>query len=137
MKKTLLAALIACLSLSNCSNKTDNKISTHSDILGQWSIIEANGQSTDSAETTPFILFADSGVVSGHASVNAFFGQYTIKGDSIFFEYMGSTSMLGHDMEIEMAIMTAIGQWSTFELTDSILKAKDLDGKVVMSMQRN
>ena len=128
---------MACLALCNCSNNANKMTSTQPNILGQWTIIEANGMSTDSAETTPFILFADSGVVSGHASVNAFFGQYNLKGDSISFEQMGATSMFGHDMETEMAIMTAIGQWITIELHDSILIAKNMQGNTIMTMKRN
>ena len=86
MKKTLFSALVACMAFCNCANVKTNKFSTQPDILGQWTIVEANGMSTDSAETTPFILFGDSGRVNGNASVNTFFGQYTLKGDSISFD---------------------------------------------------
>ena len=76
-------------------------------------------------------------MVNGHASVNAFFGQYALKGDSIFFDQMGATTMMGHDMEVEMAVMTALAQCTTLEMQDSVLNAKDCDGNVVMTMKRN
>ena len=137
MKKTLFSALAACMAFCNCANVKTNKFSTQPDILGQWTIVEANGMSTDSAETTPFILFGDSGRVNGNASVNTFFGQYTQSGDSIFLEQVGITSMMGHDMDTEMAITSALAQWVTLEAEDSMLYAKDKDGQVVMTMKRN
>ena len=137
MKKTLFSALVACMAFCNCANVKTNKFSTQPDILGQWTIVEANGMSTDSAETTPFILFGDSGRVNGNASVNTFFGQYTQSGDSIFLEQVGITSMMGHDMDTEMAITSALAQWVTLEAEDSMLYAKDKDGQVVMTMKRN
>lgn len=139
MKKTLFSALVACMAFCNCANVKTNKFSTQPDILGQWTIVEANGMSTDSAETTPFILFSDSGRVNGNASVNTFFGQYTLKGDSISFDQLGATMMMGRekDMEVEMAVMAALAQCVTLEVQDSVLNAKDHDGNVVMSMKRN
>lgn len=139
MKKTLFSALVACMAFSNCANVKTNKFSTQPDILGQWTIVEANGMSTDSAETTPFILFGDSGRVNGNASVNTFFGQYTLKGDSISFDQLGATMMMGRekDMEVEMAVMAALAQCVTLEVQDSVLNAKDHDGNVVMSLTRN
>lgn len=139
MKKTLLSALVACMAFCSCTNDngTGNGNATEPNVIGKWDIVEANGLSTDSAETSPFIEFCDSGMVNGHASVNTFFGQYTIKGDSIFFNQMGATTMMGHDMEVETAILTAIAQCATLELQDSVLCAKDHDGNVVLSMKRN
>ncbi|MBO5675784.1 MAG: META domain-containing protein [Bacteroidaceae bacterium] len=139
MKKTLFSALVACMAFCNCANVKTNKFSTQPDILGQWTIVEANGMSTDSAETTPFILFSDSGRVNGNASVNTFFGQYTLKGDSISFDQLGATMMMGRekDMEVEMAVMAALAQCVTLEVQDSVLNAKDHDGNVVMSLTRN
>ncbi|MBO5707397.1 MAG: META domain-containing protein [Bacteroidaceae bacterium] len=137
MKKTLFPALVACLSICSCAIEKSNGNASEPNVIGQWNIVEANGMGTDSTETKPFIQFSDSGMVNGHASVNTFFGQYTLKGDSIFFDQMGATTMMGHDMDVEMAIMTALGQCVTLEIQDSILKAKDHDGNVVMSMKRN
>lgn len=137
MKKTLLSAFVACMAFCSCTNENGTGNTAEPDVIGKWAIIEANGLSTDSAETSPFIEFCDSGMVNGHASVNTFFGQYTINGDSIFFNQMGATTMMGHDMEVETAILTAIAQCATLELQDSLLCAKDHDGNVVLSMKRN
>ena len=137
MKKTLFSALMACMAFCCCTNENSTGNTAEPDVIGKWAIIEANGLSTDSAETKPFIEFCDSGMVNGHASVNTFFGQYTINGDSIFFNQMGATTMMGHNMEVETAILTAIAQCATLELQDSVLCAKDHDGNVVLSMKRN
>ena len=125
------------MAFCSCTNENGTGNTAEPDVIGKWAIIEANGLSTDCAETKPFIEFCDSGMVNGHASVNTFFGQYTINGDSIFFNQMGATTMMGHDMEVETAILTAIAQCATLELQDSLLCAKDHDGNVVLSMKRN
>ena len=137
MKKTLFSAFVACMAFCSCTNENGTGNTAEPDVIGKWAIIEANGLSTDSAETKPFIEFCDSGMVNGHASVNTFCGQYTINGDSIFFNQMGATTMMGHDMEVETAILTAIAQCATLELQDSLLCAKDHNGNVVLSMKRN
>ena len=139
MKKTLFTALVACMAFSNCTNVKTNKFSTQPNILGQWTIVEANGMSTDSVENIPFIQFGDSGRVNGNASVNTFFGQYTLKGDSISFDQIGATMMMGRekDMQVEMAIMSALAQSATLEIQDSVMNAKDHDGNVVMTLTRN
>lgn len=137
MKKTMISAFVACTTLCGCNNANTTVNEQSANIVGEWSIVEAMGKSTDSTETAPFIHFTDSGTVSGHASVNTFFGQYTQSGDSIFLEQVGITSMMGHDMDTEMAVTSALAQWVTLEAEDSMLYAKDKDGQVVMTMKRN
>ena len=137
MKKTLFTALVAFTAFCSCTDGNGTGNTAEPNVTGKWAIVEANGLSTSCAETAPFIQFCDSGMVNGHASVNTFFGQYTQSGDSIFLEQVGITSMMGHDMETEMAITSALAQWVTLEAEDSMLYAKDKDGQVVMTMKRN
>ena len=137
MKKTLFTALVAFTAFCSCTDGNGTGNTAEPNVIGKWAIVEANGLSTGCAETAPFIQFCDSGMVNGHASVNTFFGQYTQKGDSIFFDQMGATTMMGHDMEVETAILSALAQSATLELQDSLLYAKDHNGNVVLSMKRN
>jgi heat shock protein HslJ len=98
--------------------------------------MEANGISTDSAQTRPYIHFTDSGAVNGNASVNTFFGRYTTNGDTLSLYEMGATMMMGEHMEVESAIMEALGKTVTFELEDSTLSVKDALGNMVMTLVR-
>lgn len=137
MKKTLLSALVACAALCSCSTEKETENCLLDNLYGQWNIVEANGLSTTGTESEPFIHFTDSGAVNGNTSVNAFFGQYTVKGDSISFDQMGSTRRMGENMEVEMAVLTALGQCITLDIQDSILNAKDHGGNIIMVMKRN
>ncbi|MBR5576212.1 MAG: META domain-containing protein [Bacteroidaceae bacterium] len=137
MKKTLLSALVASTFLFSCTNEKNTGNTTTANITGEWNIAEANGISTENSENLPFIHFTDSGTVHGNASVNTFFGEYVLKGDSLFFEQMAATSMMGHDMEVEMAVMSALAQCATVDIQDSTLNVKNHDGNVVMSLTRN
>ena len=110
MKKTLLSTLVASAFLLGCNDAK-------------------NADSTSTA-------FTDSGTVHGNASVNTFFGEYTLKGDSLFFDQMAATSMMGHDMELEMAIMSALAQCATVEAQDSTVTVKDHGGNTVMTLKR-
>lgn len=136
MKSTLFSLMTMCLLLCNCTNNSNTNSIAQENILGTWNILHANGLRTDSTETKPFIHFGDSGVVNGHASVNTFFGQYELRGDSILLNQMGATTMIEHDMDVEIAIMNALGQCVTLEIQDSVLSAKDGDGNIVMVMVR-
>ena len=137
MKKTLFSALVASALLFSCTSEKRTVNTSSSNITGEWNITEASGIGTENAETMPFIHFTDSGTVHGNASVNTFFGEYTLKGDSLFFNQMAATSMMGHDMEVEMAVMSALAQCATVDIQDSTLNVKNHDGNVVMSLTRN
>ena len=137
MKKTLFSALVASALLFSCTSEKRTVNTSSSNITGEWNITEASGIGTENAETMPFIHFTDSGTVHGNASVNTFFGEYALEGDSLFFNQMAATSMMGHDMEVEMAVMSALAQCATVDIQDSTLNVKDHDGNVVMSLTRN
>ena len=136
MKKTLLSTLVASAFLLGCNGAKNADNTSSSNITGEWNITEASGIGTENAETMPFIHFTDSGTVHGNASVNTFFGEYTLKGDSLFFDQMAATSMMGHDMELEMAIMSALAQCATVEALDSTITVKDHGGNTVMTLKR-
>lgn len=137
MKKTLFTALAVCAAMASCTTKTENVHNLQDSILGQWEILQANGISTEGADTQPFILFTDSGYVNGNASVNHFFCQYSIKSDSLVLDQMGMTSMLGGSMEIESAIISALNNCATLEMEDSILSIMDHEQKIVMTLKRD
>lgn len=133
--KNLFRAFFACMALAACTTtETSNKICT--DLTGEWNIVEANGISTDSAQIRPYILFTDSGTVNGNASVNTFFGRYTTSGDTLSLYEMGATMMMGEDMEVETAVMEALGKTVTFKLENSTLSVKDANGNSVMTLER-
>lgn len=137
MKKTLFSALAVFITMASCTTETKRNYNLQSSILGQWEILQANGICTEGADNKPFILFTDSGYVNGNASVNNFFGQYTINADSLKFDQLGVTSMMGGSMEIESAIMSALNNCATLEMEDSILNIKDNEQKIVMTLKRN
>lgn len=136
MKKTLLSTLVASAFLLGCSDAKNTGSTSTAFITGEWSITQANGIGAEESENQPFIHFTDSGTVHGNASVNTFFGEYTLKGDSLFFDQMAATSMMGHDMELEMAIMSALAQCATVEAQDSTITVKDHGGNTVMTLKR-
>ncbi|MBQ5643166.1 MAG: META domain-containing protein [Bacteroidaceae bacterium] len=136
MRRTILMALVAGMALGSCTCGKTNSDNLETHIVNRWNILAANGQSTNEADMLPFIEFTDSGAVNGNASVNNFFGQYTLKGDSIFFDQMGATSMMGHSMDTEIAVLTALSNCATLELQDSTLYAKDMQGNIVLTMEK-
>ena len=65
-----------------------------------------------------------------------FFGQYTINEDSIFFDQVGATLRISEDMEIEFAVMEALGMCTTLSVQDSDMYANDIFGNNVMILKR-
>jgi heat shock protein HslJ len=49
---------------------------------------------------------------------------------------MGATMMMGEDMEVETAVMEALGKTVTFKLENSTLSVKDANGNSVMTLER-
>lgn len=137
MKKTLFTTFAICAALCSCDTNKTTSVFSPADLPGKWLIVKAGDMATDKAEQPPFINFTDSGTVNGYATVNHFFGNYTAKGDSISFDHVGITSMMGPDMEMEMAIMQAINNGKTVRLQGDSLMLQDAVGKTVMTMKRD
>ena len=57
--------------------------------------------------------------------------------NDIFFDQIGMTSMMGHRMEIESAVTTALNKCATLEILDSTLYAKDMQGNIVLAMEKS
>ncbi len=139
MKKTLFAALAICTALASCDTCKNTNSCQAENIAGKWLIVSAGNVTTDSAEQMPFINFTDSGMVNGYTAANNFFGYYSTDGDSLCFDQLGVTFMLGTDadMDIEAAVVQALNNSKTFEMQDTVLRIKDAHGTVVMSLKRD
>ncbi len=137
MKKTLLATLTICAAMCGCGTNQDTTSYSPEDLHGKWVIVMAGDIATDQAEQTPFINFTDSGTVNGNATVNSFFGSYTVTGDSLYFGNMGMTMMAGPDMNIEMAIVQALNEGRTAAMQGDTLLVKNDTGKTVMALKRD
>ena len=128
--KKVLGFLFAAMIMVACS--------THSavNVDGEWVITNVNGKSTEGGDRQAEIMFDGKGKVNGNASVNSFFGEYTVNGDSLKFGTMGMTRMMGQSMEIEDAINKALGEVATVKVDGDKAEVLDAQGKVVMVWER-
>ena len=131
-KNVFLAALIAfVLSSCGCNKKVCMKTV---DLTGTWNIVTAMDKETKNGDKPATITFDGNGQVNGNASVNSFFGGYTLKGNSISFGNMGMTRMMGKSMDIEQAINEALDNSATVETDGKNAKVMNKDGKTVMTV---
>lgn len=137
MNKNVITALVLTGMIASSCTKKVTMSTIDRDIIGKWIVTEIDGTAVAEAETMPFINFTDSGVVNGNMSVNHFFGQYRVSGDTLSFGNLGMTQMFGPNMEQEASINRALGNCCTVELTNALLKMKDKDGKVLITLKRN
>lgn len=72
----------------------------------------------------------------GNASVNNFFGDYTLNGNKLQLKNMGMTMMLGEHMEIERAVNEALNSTATVSVKGNEATVTDSNGKVVMRLKR-
>ena len=128
--KKVLGFLFAAMIMVACS--------THSavNVDGEWVITNVNGKSTEGGERQAEIMFDGKGKVNGNASVNSFFGSYSIEGDSLKFGPMGMTRMMGGSMEIEDAITKALGEVATVKVDGDKAVIMDAQGNEVMQLER-
>lgn len=136
MKKTLFTVIAICAAMAGCGTDPNTASDSTQDLIGKWTIVKAGDMTTDKVEQKPFINFTDSGMVNGFAAVNNFFGNYTVKEDSISFDHMGMTMMAGPDMDIETAIIKAFNDGKTVNLKGNTLQIMDASGKTLMTMER-
>lgn len=127
MKKVMTVAMGAMMMMSCASEKA---------IVGKWNIEEAQGKSTAKAETQAYIEFDKKGKFYGNTSVNRFFGSYKLKGDKITLSNVGSTMMMGRDMEIEQAVLQALEQSTTIKADKGTATVKDANNKTVMVLKK-
>lgn len=128
--KKVLGFLFAAMIMVACS--------THSavNVDGEWVITNVNGKSTEGGDRQAEIMFDGKGKVNGNASVNSFFGSYSIEGDSLKFGPMGMTRMMGGSMEIEDAITKALGEVATVKVDGDKAVIMDAQGNEVMQLER-
>lgn len=135
MKKTLILGALAILTLGSCSTQ-GNMNETNLSLIGKWMITKAMGKGVENAETKPYIEFAKDGRFNGNASVNSFFGDYTVKGKSLKMDHVGMTRMMGASMDVEDAVSKALNCTSSIEVKKHDATIKDKDGKIVMRLER-
>ena len=135
MRKTIIMTLTGIMMLCSCATKTitsDNLAA----LTGRWAIVEAMQKGVEGADKAPFIQFKTDGQINGNASVNSFFGGFTMKGDKVDFSNLGMTRMLGKSMDIETNISQALDNAATIEVRKEGAVMKDKDGNIVMRLKR-
>ncbi len=75
------------------------------------------------ADTTPMIAFTDDGRVAGSGGCNRFFGGYTLDGNALTFDALGSTEMACEPeiMAQETAMLTLLGAVTSYERAEDVL----------------
>ncbi len=131
MKKFLLTVLsvLAVVVMTSCS--TSKPV-----VDGEWLITNACGVSTEGGDNPTVISFDGKGQMNGNASVNSFFGSYTLNGDTLKLDHVGMTRMMGGSMEIEDAVTKALNSVVTIKIDGDNATIFDAEGKEVMQLQR-
>ncbi len=135
MKNTLILAAAAMMMLGSCSSQKSVGESGAA-LLGKWMITKAMGHGVENAETKPYIEFAKDGRFNGNASVNSFFGDYTVNGKDIKMKHVGMTRMMGASMDVEDAVTKALNSTTTVEVRKNNAALKDKGGTVVMVLKK-
>ena len=139
MKRTALwiAAISCIMTMISCG--TGKKALTSADIDGQWTIVEAMGQSVTGNEgNVPSINFniAEKSV-SGTTGCNSFMGGFTLgENNEVSFSPLAATKMMCRDMKAEMLIFQATEAARTARKDNEDLVFCSEDGNVVLKMTR-
>lgn len=101
-----------------------------------WNIVEVKGKVISEYDQQPFIMFAEDGRYNGNASVNNFFGEYTIKGESISFSDAGMTRKMGRSMQTETEIMQALFGARKIKVSGNDVTLSDENGKELLKLSK-
>ena len=94
------------------------------------------GLCTEGVELQAFINFAPYVKINVNASVNSYFGGYELKGDTLKLGNVGMTRMMGPSMDIEDAVVKALGESVTIKVNKKSASVLDKNGKVVMELKK-
>lgn len=120
MKKIVLFfSVVAVLLMASCSSSKNAASSVA--LTGEWNIIAVNGNAVDSSkvEQAPFIGFNRAeNRIYGSASCNRFFAGLKLDSikSEISFGEAGATRMMCPNMEIEDAILAALGKITHYKV---------------------
>ena len=136
MKKTIttilsfafMATLPSCHSTKQVCEDMRGKV---------WNITEASGISTHGAMKQPTITFSPDGRYNGNASVNSFFGTYKLEGSRLTLSEAGMTRMMGPTMDIEDAIVKALGATAEIKVLGDSAIVLNPSGETVMKLRRD
>ena len=139
MRKTTILMMIAVtLGFSGCKSNSGDKAQL---TANEWQLKEmttTNGKTTLPQRVLTLML-TDTNTIYGFSGCNRFFGRYTIEGNTIKLEPGGSTMMACPDMEIEDAILKAMGNVKGVKAgqSENEMLLVDADGNVLMVLSKN
>ncbi len=104
----------------------------HADVAGEqntlqdtdWVLLSFEEQEVPAAPNTrtSYIHFdSKNNKVKGYAGCNNFFGTYTLKGDHLTLQQLGSTRMACPDMEVENYLMAVLERVNTYTIAGDLL----------------
>lgn len=101
-----------------------------------WNIVEVNGKAVADVDKQPCITFGADGRYYGNASVNNFFGEYTLKGNGLQLSEGGMTRMMGRSMEVEDQIVRTFPEVRKFSVNGNQATICDGNGKALLKLQK-
>lgn len=146
MKSTLMTLAAIGLLTASCSSSTSNTANgsaaesccaagAANALIGHWRITEACGLSTEGGDEPATISFDDSLRVNGCATVNLFFGDYRLSGDTLLMDHVGMTRKMGQSMTIEAAVTDGINRALIVGRDGSSVTLADSTGIVVLRLE--
>ena len=87
------------------------------------------------AEHNATMAFLKDSKIAGETGCNRFFGNFTINGENIKFDNMGSTRMMCPEMGFETAYLQAIANTASYNRCKGKLELKDINGNITVLLK--
>jgi len=133
MKKFALyfaAAAATVFSVVSCAGSPE--------MAGEWNVVKINGETVAVTDNSPFLSFdAVQGRVHGRTGVNIVNGSYTLEGNKLHLDGLGTTMMAGpeEDMQLEQKFLGAINDVVAVKSAgEGKLQLCGKDGNVLMEL---
>ncbi len=139
MNKSIISFASIALMLSSCGS---SKQATLSDLTGEWNIIAVNGATIAAPvdQEQPYLGFdTANGRVFGNASCNSLMGSFNPESPAgvIDLSNMASPRMMCPDMDLEQSILTALGNGTTYKLTNGgDIELCDASGSTLLTLKK-
>ena len=130
---SIVASMATAFVYVMCSNNGNIPIETNWEVEY---ICSDNKEMAPPADHQATLAFLGDSKISGTTGCNRFFGEFSVKGENLNFDNVGSTRMMCPDMAFETAFIDAVAKTCTFTINGDHLTLKDNSGNIVALLKK-
>ena len=130
---SIVASMATAFMFVMCSNNGNIPIESNWEVEY---ICSDNKEMSPPADHQATLAFLGDSKISGTTGCNRFFGEFSVKGENLNFDNVGSTRMMCPDMAFETAFIDAIAKTCSYTIKGENMTLMDNSGNIVALLKK-